>query len=56
MAITILLGTFAGVWIDRHWNFKPWGTLAGAFIGIGVGFYNFFREFSSEPDNTNQRH
>ena len=45
LALTILLFTFAGIWIDRHWGIKPWGTLGGAFAGIGVGLYNFIREF-----------
>jgi F0F1-type ATP synthase assembly protein I len=56
LAITILLCTFVGVWIDRHLNIRPWGTLGGAFIGIGGGLYNFFREFSSESNNENPRH
>jgi F0F1-type ATP synthase assembly protein I len=45
LALTILLLTFAGIWLDRHWGFKPWGTIGGAFIGIGVGLFNFIREF-----------
>ena len=55
LAVTILLCTFAGVWIDRHWLLNPWGTVAGAFIGIGAGLYNFIREFSNESDDTNRR-
>jgi F0F1-type ATP synthase assembly protein I len=54
LAITILLCTFAGIWIDRHGSFSPWGTVAGAFIGIGAGLYNFIREFSNESNHTNQ--
>jgi len=53
LALTILLFTFAGIWIDRHWGARPWGTVGGAFIGIGVGLYNFFREFSNASDNSN---
>jgi F0F1-type ATP synthase assembly protein I len=51
LALTILLFTFAGIWIDRHWGAKPWGTLGGAFIGIGAGLYNFIREFSNGSNN-----
>jgi F0F1-type ATP synthase assembly protein I len=47
LALTILVYTFAGIWIDRFWAIKPWGTMAGAFIGIAVGLYNFIREFSN---------
>lgn len=45
LAMTILLFTFAGIWLDRHWGYKPWGTVGGAFFGIGCGLYNFIREF-----------
>jgi len=55
LAITILLCTFSGVWVDRHWHWSPWGTIGGAFIGIAAGLYNFIREFSNESDDTSQR-
>jgi F0F1-type ATP synthase assembly protein I len=45
LALTILLFTFAGIWVDRHWGVKPWGTIGGAFAGIAAGLYNFIREF-----------
>jgi len=45
LAATILFCTFVGIWVDKHWNCRPWGTLIGAFIGIGAGLYNFIREF-----------
>jgi F0F1-type ATP synthase assembly protein I len=51
LAITILLCTLAGVWIDRHWGISPWGTIVGSFTGIGAGLYNFIREFSNESKN-----
>jgi F0F1-type ATP synthase assembly protein I len=47
LAITILLCTFGGIWVDKHWGAKPWGAIGGAFIGIGAGLYNFIREFTS---------
>jgi len=45
LALTILLFTFGGIWVDRRFGTKPWGTLVGAFAGIGAGLYNFIREF-----------
>jgi F0F1-type ATP synthase assembly protein I len=54
LALTILLCTFVGVWIDRRWPCGPWGTVVGSFIGIGAGLYNFIREFSNESDDKNQ--
>ena len=48
LAVTILAFTYAGIRVDRHWNVTPWGTLVGAFIGIGAGLYNFIKEFSSD--------
>ena len=41
--MTIFLFTFAGIWLDRHWGWKPWGTFVGAFMGIGAGLYNFIQ-------------
>jgi F0F1-type ATP synthase assembly protein I len=35
-----------GVWIDRHYNSGPWGTLICLFLGLIGGFYNLFRESS----------
>ena len=48
LALTILLFTYVGIRIDRHWNAAPWGTLGGAFAGIGAGLYNFIKEFLSD--------
>ena len=50
LAITILICTFVGVWVDRHSKLGPWGTIIGAFMGIGAGLYNFIREFANEAD------
>jgi len=39
----LLIGIFAGRWVDGRWNLYPWATLAGALIGmIGAG-YTVFR-------------
>jgi F0F1-type ATP synthase assembly protein I len=52
LALTILVGTFVGLWADRHWGIRPWGAVIGAFVGIGAGLYNFFKEFSSDAKDS----
>ena len=36
-----------GWWLDRSLGTKPWLTLAGALLGIVVGFYLFFKTVAS---------
>lgn len=33
------LGTGGGLWLDAHWNTRPWLTILGAFIGFMLGMY-----------------
>jgi F0F1-type ATP synthase assembly protein I len=54
LAVTILICTFGGIWIDKHWNCRPWATLVGAFVGIGAGLYNFIREFTHDSTDSGQ--
>ncbi|MGE3537246.1 MAG: AtpZ/AtpI family protein [Candidatus Tectimicrobiota bacterium] len=35
-------GAFGGYWLDARWGTAPWLLLAGALLGIVVGFYHFF--------------
>jgi F0F1-type ATP synthase assembly protein I len=35
-------GAWLGYWADQHWGTAPWLLLAGAILGIVVGFYHFF--------------
>lgn len=35
--------TLIGLWIDRHYDSQPWGTLVGAVIGLVGGMYNMIR-------------
>lgn len=41
-AAALLLGIAAGYWADGKLGTKPWLTLLGTFLGLAVGFYNFF--------------
>lgn len=32
-----------GYWVDKKYEFTPWGLLIGLLIGIIVGFYNIIK-------------
>ena len=40
-AIAVFL--FGGWWLDGKLGTSPWLTVLGAFLGIAMGFYSFFR-------------
>jgi F0F1-type ATP synthase assembly protein I len=35
--------TLLGYYLDKKWQTDPWLTVCGAVLGIGLGFYNFFK-------------
>lgn len=39
----ILLGVFAGRWLDGRWGTEPWLLVAGSILGLVLGFYSFLR-------------
>jgi F0F1-type ATP synthase assembly protein I len=43
MAVAIVICMYAGYRMDRWLETAPWFFLAGAFLGIAIGFYNLFR-------------
>lgn len=43
MALGIALLALLGHWLDGRWGSDPWLTLAGAVLGVVVGFVNLFR-------------
>jgi len=45
LAVTLLLGLYAGYKLDEHKGTQPWFLLAGAALGLGLGLYNFLRRF-----------
>jgi F0F1-type ATP synthase assembly protein I len=42
-ALGIALLAWLGHWLDGRWGTDPWLTLAGAVLGVMVGFVNLFR-------------
>jgi len=43
----ILLGLFAGVWLDNHTQIRPWGTLGGLLVGLLLGFGSLYKRAMS---------
>ncbi len=51
-AASVTLLTLLGYYLDQKWQTDPWLTLCGSILGIGMGFYNFFRTvFSADQKN-----
>ncbi|MDR2456541.1 MAG: AtpZ/AtpI family protein [Deltaproteobacteria bacterium] len=42
VVIAILLGLFAGVYLDKWLKTAPWLTIAGLVVGTAAGFRNIF--------------
>ena len=47
LAITILVGFFAGYLVDKKFGVLPWCSLAGVFLGLAVGFYQLIVELQN---------
>jgi len=43
IAACILLGPFAGLWLDGRLNTKPWFMIGGLIIGLVVAFYGVYQ-------------
>ena len=43
LAGAVGLGTLLGWWLDKKLGTRPWLLVAGALLGIGLGFYLFFK-------------
>ena len=40
---SLLLFIFIGVYIDNHFDLKPFGTISGLLFGLIVGFYQLVK-------------
>ena len=38
-----VLGSAAGIWVDRTWQTSPWGTLIGFALGCAAAVLNVVR-------------
>lgn len=43
LVVSVLLGFFAGRWLDARLNTTPWLMLAGSMTGIAVGLFQLIR-------------
>ncbi len=41
------LGSLLGWWLDKKLGTNPWLLVAGSLLGIGTGFYAFFKALTS---------
>jgi len=46
-AVAILLGVFAGQWLDRRIGTGPWFVILGVVVGAAAGFYNLYRTLTT---------
>src|ERR1700722_1287582 len=46
-AVAILLGVFAGQWLDRRIGTAPWLVILGVAVGAAAGFYNLYRTLTT---------
>ena len=47
LAGCILLGLFAGQWIDKRLATAPWLLILGVFIGAAAGIFNMYRTLTT---------
>jgi F0F1-type ATP synthase assembly protein I len=43
-AASIVLGLFAGQWVDRKFGTAPWFLIIGVFSGAAAGFHSLYRK------------
>ncbi len=41
--LAIVIGTWAGHWVDGRLGTSPWGFLAGFVLGLAAGILNVYR-------------
>lgn len=53
LAASVLLGFFAGFYIDRRFKTGPWGMLIGFMAGLLVGFAGFILQVKGLKTDSN---
>lgn len=51
----ILLGFFAGRWLDSKVGIAPWGVIVGVFVGAVAGFYSMYRRLMAAQRADDER-
>ncbi|HJQ20682.1 MAG TPA: AtpZ/AtpI family protein [Gemmatimonadaceae bacterium] len=46
-AITVVLFSLAGVWLDRRLGSSPWLTIVMVFTGAVLGFWSMYRRITT---------
>ena len=44
VAIGVILGLVVGRFLDRRYNWEPWGTLVCVMLGLAAGMYLLIKE------------
>jgi ATP synthase protein I len=51
LAVLVLVGSLGGWWLDRWLGTGPWLLVTGLFLGIALGFVQFFSAVLSQSRN-----
>ncbi len=51
MIVIILLGVFAGKYIDDYFNIKPIGILVLTLLSCGLSFYNLIKDLTKKNES-----
>ena len=43
LAVSVILMSLLGWWLDDKWKTTPWLTLVGVLFGAGAGMYQFIK-------------
>ena len=41
--VCVVLGVFAGIWLDEKLGTSPWMVIVMVFLGAAIGFYSLYR-------------
>ena len=53
---TVLVGVFAGIWLDKKLGTSPWLTIVLVFLGAALGFYSLYRNLMKGQRLGDRRH
>jgi len=54
--VAVLLGAFAGIWLDEKLGTSPWLVIVLVFVGAAVGFYSLYRNLMKGQRLGDRRH